>query len=55
MGERSFIDPYKDSLPKEYAHILKLHKTWMIAKSREDIELNTIDVGERSMADQRVQ
>jgi len=46
-----FIDPYKDSLPREYVHILELQKTWMIAKSREDIELNTIDVGERDLSD----
>ena len=46
----SFIDPYKDSLPKEYVHILELHKTWITAKSIEDIELNTIDVGERDLS-----
>jgi len=44
-----FIDPYKDSLPKEYVHILELHKTWMTAKSEEDITLNKIDVGIRGL------
>ncbi len=38
-----FMKPYKDSQPKEYAHILELHKTWMTAKSDEDIKLNKID------------
>ena len=44
-----FIEPYKDILPKEYVHILELHKNWITAKSKEDIELNTIDVGERDL------
>ncbi len=44
-----FIKPYKDSLPKEYVHILELQKTWIIAKSEEDIKLNVIDVGIRGL------
>lgn len=44
-----FIEPYKDSLPKEYVHILELHKTWITAKSEEDIKLNIIDVGIRDL------
>lgn len=44
-----FIEPYKDSLPKEYVHILELHKTWITAKSEEDIKLNIIDVGIRGL------
>lgn len=46
-----FIESYKDSLPKEYGHILELHKTWITAKSEENIELNIIDVGERDLSD----
>jgi len=45
-----FIDPYKDNFPPEYIHILKLQKTWMAAKSKEDIELNKIDVGIRGLS-----
>ncbi|TET10387.1 MAG: hypothetical protein E3J83_00570 [Candidatus Atribacteria bacterium] len=44
-----FVEPYKKSLPKEYVRILELHKTWMTAKSKEDIELNIIDVGIRGL------
>ena len=44
-----FIEPYKDSLPKEYVHILELQKTWITAKSEEDIKLNAIDVGIRGL------
>lgn len=44
-----FIDPYKDSLPKEYVHILELQKTWITEKSEEDIKLNIIDVGIRGL------
>ena len=45
-----FIEPYKNSLPKEFVHILNLHKNWITAKSKEDIELNIIDVGERDLS-----
>lgn len=45
-----FIGSYKDSLPKEYVLILNLHKNWITTKSKEDIELNIIDVGERDLS-----
>lgn len=44
-----FIEPYKNNLPKEYIHILELQKTWVIAKSEEDIVLNKIEVGIRGL------
>jgi hypothetical protein len=33
----SFIKPYKNTLSKEYNHILDLHENWMTAKSNEDL------------------
>ena len=45
----SFIEPYKNILPKEYNHILDLHKNWMAAKSNEDLKLNIMDVGIRGL------
>lgn len=45
-----FIEPYKKKLPKEYILILELHKTWITAQSKEDIESNIIGVGERGLS-----
>lgn len=46
-----FIDSYKNKLSEEYVHILELHKTWMTAKSKEDMRLNKVDIGIRGLSD----
>lgn len=44
-----FIKPHKNTLPKEYNHILDLHENWVNAKSDEDLKLNSVDVGIRGL------
>ncbi len=51
MQVHDFISPHKKGLANEYSHILSLHKKWMIAKSEEDLALNTIEVGIRGLSD----
>lgn len=46
-----FIDSYKNTLSEEYVHILDLQKTWMTAKSKEDLKLNKVDIGIRGLSD----